>query len=180
MKRVRRFLTLTASALLVLSLAGAAFASRENPYWSSETTAPADTIHGSWTSDNELTTRLSIEGHNSQGQNTRFVAGWVTPWVSSDSTLRESGELELLMAPTTSASLVGMVRFRERGESWSRWFEDRLPYREGLGMGGSSSWEREQQVVSSSSLIKWEWKLVGEIDGLAKLDALSVGLTADP
>jgi hypothetical protein len=174
MRARRIILAMVSSLCLLWAHPGAASAAEENPYWQSDTNLPADTITGEWSvSEDGGSAQLTISGANLPAQNTRFVAGWVTPWVASDSEWAEQGELDLLLSPTTSASLVGMVRSRLKGERWRPWFKNRLPYEEGLGLGGVGAWGGGSSVLSLGppSKIQYEWRLVGEIDGPARIEA---------
>lgn len=171
--RLTRIALTLAVAISVLVQPGVASASDDNPYWSSETNLPADTITGEWTvADDGGSVELTFSGNNLLGQNTRFVAGWTTPWVTHGS-FSDEGRLDTFLSPTTSLSLHSMSRSRTRGDEWGRWFKHRLPYEEGLGMGGSGVWMGASFLASTggSSKVQYQWKLIGEIDGLGEMDA---------
>ena len=137
MRTLRR--TVALLAVLCLLHAEPAFAAfqRENPYWASESTLPAETVTGTWTPDGNIA-ELTFSGVNAPGQVMTFEAGWMTPW--SRRSFSEAGQIDLLLSPDTSVTLKRMTRFQFPGEKWSGWFTHRLPYEEGLGMGGSGTW----------------------------------------
>jgi hypothetical protein len=166
---LRSFLCAAIGLSLLFTQAEVALAADANPYWRGESNLPVETITGEW-STHGMTAKLTFEGRNLVGQDSRFEAGWVTPWISSDDELSETGNLDTVLSPTTAASLHELLRFRFRKEPWSQWFKSKLPYEEGLGMGGVGAWGGSSMTFfTRPRAIRYEWRLVGEIDGLATI-----------
>ena len=144
----------------------------DNPYWRTNSNLPVETITGEWSETKGGTAvELTFSGHNVVGQRSSFVAGWVTPWMTPNSEISASGEIDLLETPVTSVDVAEMVRLRFKGTGWSPWFRNRLPLSDGsLSFGGNLQWAGSGSVPSVSPKVQFEWRWVGEIDGLAKIE----------
>lgn len=173
--RYCRSVVLLAINIALLTQPGVAWAQRDNPSWKSQSNLPVETITGEWSvAEDGRAADLTITGSNLAAQTTKFVGSWRTPWVDPDTFLEEKGTLETFLSPATSADLFVMTRFRSKRESWSRWFKHRLPYEEGLAMGGVGAWAGGGALLTigpQPPRIQYEWRIVGEIDGLATIDA---------
>ena len=159
---------------------GAAQAAPDNPYWRTESNVPVDTISGEWTTSKDGdSVALTFAGHNVAGQQTKVVAGWLTPWLHAGSQMSDSGEIDLLETPVTSVAAAEMVRFQVKGESWSPWFEHELQLSDGtVSVGGNLQWAGTAGLFLRSGKVRYEWRLVGELDGPAKVEG-SVRLSTD-
>lgn len=160
----RVVLSLTALALFVLGTLPVA-AATDNPYWRVETTAPVETIDGVWTvADNGLTATVEFDGVNLPGQSTQFYAGWTSPWVKT--TQSNEGEVSYLIEPFAEGTLVTKVRAQFKGQPWSGWFRGGFALDQG---GGGYSWSGGS-FASGGGLLRWQWKLVGEVDATAQIE----------
>lgn len=172
MRSVRAAIAICLGAGLLAGPSAAAQTTGSNPYWESRSNIPVETLMGEWAaSDNGRTVELSISGYNLPGQQTSFEAGWKSPWVASQQNLEDGGNSDLLFSPITSADLIEMTRMRAKGKPWSRWFKNELPYEEGLGMGGVGVWAGSAGMFHPRTKVQYEWRLVGEIDGAATIEA---------
>lgn len=164
MKLRRVLLSLAALVLFVVGMLPAAAAS-DNPYWRVETTAPLETIDGVWTvADSGLTATVEFDGVNLPGQATKFYAGWTSPWVKT--TQSNEGEVSYLIEPFAEGRVVTKVRAQFKGQPWSRWFRGGFALDQG---GGGYSW-RGGSFASGDGMLRWQWKLIGEIDATAQIE----------
>lgn len=161
-----------AAALVALALAFSALpanAADENPYYESKSSSPVDTMPGEWsTAGNGRSASLTIGGINAPGQTTHFEAGWVTPWSRDPLSAEVAYDIQAL--PTTTADLIVMERYREKGHRWSSWAKD--DFSPPAGESGGGTWMELGTIAVAGGpppMLQHEWKLVGDIEGSAKL-----------
>lgn len=130
---------------------------------------PAATVKGQWTEQSPRSFRLELHGGHASGEETTFIARWLTPWTAPGRLpyFQEAYELVSTNEGGEDLELLWSFRFRHKGEDWSRW------QKQSESFGGGRSGVTGGSIYSaggSSAPARFDWRLEGTFTGTATLE----------